>query len=70
MASAAQIATNITALETFLASGQGVASVTIDGITTKFDRGGAMRELSFWRAELTKSAGHKPVIGRLRLSGF
>ncbi|HUX00224.1 MAG TPA: hypothetical protein VMY35_04525 [Phycisphaerae bacterium] len=70
MATAATIAVNIAAIETFLASGQGVASVTIDGMTTKFDRTQAIRELDFWRRELSKASAHKPVLGRIRLSGF
>lgn len=69
MATAAQIAANIAALESFLASNMGVASVQIDGMSTRFDRAQAVMELDRWRREQVSAAGSRPVISRIRLSG-
>ncbi len=43
-----------TALEEQIASGAGIVSVSVDGTNVQFDRGQAMKELQYWRKEITR----------------
>ena len=41
-------------LESQIASGVGIVSVSVDGTSVDFDRSQAMKELQFWRKEVTR----------------
>jgi hypothetical protein len=44
----------VDSLESQIASGVGIVSVSVDGTSVDFDRSQAMKELQFWRKEVTR----------------
>jgi hypothetical protein len=44
----------VDSLETQIASGAGIVSVSVDGTSVDFDRSQAMKELQYWRKEVTR----------------
>lgn len=44
----------VDSLETQIASGAGIVSVSVDGTSVDFDRSQAMQELQYWRKEVTR----------------
>jgi len=55
------------ALRLALAKGGAVAEVTIDGVTTRYDRPAALRELQFWERRAARAAGRRPLAATLDL---
>jgi len=44
----------VDSLESQIASGVGIVSVSVDGTSVDFDRSQAMKEIQFWRKEVTR----------------
>lgn len=57
----------VDALETALASNVGVAEIVVDGEKVRYDRAQAMAELRYWKRQVARSNGRRPVVGQIRL---
>jgi hypothetical protein len=57
----------VDALTTALATGLAVVSVTIDGVTTQFNRQQALQELAFWERRAARAAGRRPIASSINL---
>ncbi len=56
-------------LETALATGAGVVSVSTDGVSTTYDRKGALAELEYWRKQDIRYSRSKSRTTNIDLSG-
>lgn len=60
----------VDALEAALVDNAGVAEVVVDGVRVKYDRKQALEELNFWRRQLARERGTRPIASSINLSGF
>ena len=57
----------VDSLETQIASGAGIVSVSVDGTSVDFDRSQAMKELQYWRKEVTRYSRSKSRMSNFNL---
>jgi hypothetical protein len=60
----------VTALQSALSRGAGVVQVTVDGVTTQFDREQARKELAWYERRVARAAKTRPISSSIRLGGF
>lgn len=56
-------------LRNALATGAGVVSISVDGVTVSYSREQALRELQFWEKRAARASGRRPRIVSIDLSG-
>lgn len=54
-------------LEDQIASGAGIVSVSVDGTNVQFDRSQAMKELQYWRKEITRYSRSRSRMANMNL---
>jgi hypothetical protein len=60
----------VVALQTALATGAGIVSVTVDGLKTDFDRAQALQELALFERRAARAAGTRPTASSIVLGNL